>query len=85
LAIPWKDTWEDGHFVVLVAMDGGHAYFMDPSASAGYGFIPLAELEERWHDYDLVDGKKVIADRVGIAIRGEKGLSTNPGPMVRIN
>lgn len=83
--IPWRDTWEDGHFVVLVAIDSEFVYFMDPSASAGYGYMPLTELDDRWHDYDLVDGQKVVADHVGIVIRGKTPLTTSPGPLIRVN
>jgi hypothetical protein len=83
--IPWRDTWEEGHFVVLVAMDSAFVYFMDPSAAAGYGYFPLGELDDRWHDYDVVNGQKVVSDHVGIAIRGKKALKTNPGPLVRVN
>jgi predicted double-glycine peptidase len=82
--LPWADDWEDGHFVVLVALDADYAYFMDPSAAAGYAYMPLAELDERWHDYDMVNGKKVVADHAGVAVRGAQGLTTNPGPLVRV-
>lgn len=53
---PWKDIWERGHYVVLVGIDRHYAYFMDPSLEEGYGYIPLPELMERWHDYEDRDG-----------------------------
>jgi predicted double-glycine peptidase len=83
--IPWSLNWEDGHFVVLVAMDADFVYFMDPSASAAYGYMPLLELEDRWHDYDMVNGQKVVSDHVGIAIRGTNPMPTLLGPLIRIN
>lgn len=83
--IPWSLNWEDGHFVVLVAMDPDFIYFMDPSASAAYGYMPLTELEDRWHDYDLVNGQKVVSDHVGIAIRGKTPLTDILGRLVRVN
>lgn len=50
LATRWRDLWTEGHYAVLVAIDERFAYFMDPSTEGAYAFIPLVELEERWHD-----------------------------------
>ena len=52
VGLPWPLVWESGHYVVLVAMDDHYAYFMDPSLLNAYGYIPLTELVERWHDYE---------------------------------
>ena len=76
----WSDKWDDGHFVVLVGMDGTRGYFMDPSLSAGYGYIPLGELPERWHDY--VNNEKV--HNIGVLIKGRNPLKTMPAPLARI-
>lgn len=50
----WRDTWTDGHYAVLIGLDARFAYFMDPSTAGSYTFIPLPELEERWHDVNPV-------------------------------
>jgi predicted double-glycine peptidase len=46
---PWKDDGDDAHWVVLVGMDATYAYFMDPWAHFGLGYMPISELLERWH------------------------------------
>lgn len=50
LATRWRDLWTEGHYAVLIAIDARFAYFMDPSTQGAYAFMPLVELEERWHD-----------------------------------
>lgn len=50
--VAWVDDTEDGHWVVLVGMDATYAYFMDPWAHFGPGYLPLTELLERWHCSD---------------------------------
>ncbi len=51
---PWREVWEDGHYVVLVGLDDEFAYFMDPSTSSAYTYVPLRELLERWHDVNPI-------------------------------
>lgn len=53
-ALPWRQIWDDGHYVVLVGLDDGFAYFMDPSTSGAYTYVPLGELMERWHDVNQI-------------------------------
>jgi predicted double-glycine peptidase len=48
----WADVWEDGHYVVLIGVDGANLVFEDPSLLGTRGFIPRAEFIERWHDYE---------------------------------
>jgi len=50
--LPWAETWDDGHYMVLLAMDAANLYFEDPSLLGSRGLIPRAEFVERWHDYD---------------------------------
>lgn len=67
---PWKDLWENGHYVVLVGMDRRFAYFMDPLLEARYGYIPLPELMERWHDYEDRHGPRREYVRAAIFLQG---------------
>lgn len=53
-AVPWASRWDDGHYVVLVALDDQYAYFMDPSTEGRYTYLALAELGPRWHDVNQV-------------------------------
>ena len=82
--IAWKDRWEDGHYVVLVAMDERYAYFMDPSTCASYGWIPLEELLDRWHDCENRTGKRVDYVHAAVIIRGKNPLARYPAEATRI-
>ena len=61
----WEARWEDGHYVVAVGLDDRNLYVMDPSVRGSYGFIPRAELLRRWHDFEIVGGRRV--DTTGLA------------------
>lgn len=62
---------KDGHYAVLVGLDGGRAYFMDPAISGGrLGWLPLAELDRAW--LDLESAGRV--SRRAILIRGTSNL-----------
>jgi predicted double-glycine peptidase len=50
--LPWTETWDDGHYMVLLAMDRDDLYFEDPSLLGVRGVIPRAEFVDRWHDYE---------------------------------
>ena len=73
--IPWTETWDDGHYMVLLAMDAANLYFEDPSLLGARGKIPRAEFVDRWHDYegeaplDPTDRKYV---RMAIFIKGSR-------------
>ncbi|OFZ82416.1 MAG: hypothetical protein A2583_03680 [Bdellovibrionales bacterium RIFOXYD1_FULL_53_11] len=66
---PWSDIWDDGHYVVLVAIDEHYIYLMDPALSDAYGYLPLDEFVERWHDY--ADASYEREYHFGILIRGK--------------
>ncbi len=82
--IDWKNTWEDGHYVVVVGLDNQYIYVMDPSLHGGYGFIPLHELMDRWHDYEDRTGTVQRNYQLAIYIRGEKPAPQFPLPVARI-
>ncbi len=77
----WNQRWEDGHYVVLVAIDEENAYFMDPSVAAGYSFIPLPELLERWHDYENMPDGVWRNQRLAVFIRGSDPIQSFPAPV----
>jgi predicted double-glycine peptidase len=73
----WSDEWDEGHYEILVGMDSTYAYFVDPSAQAdAYVYVPLTELEERWHDVD--NGGAEHVHHPTIFIRGTHHLSNKP-------
>jgi len=65
---PWRDTWDAGHYVVLVGYDAERLFVMDPSVltPGGYAFFPAAELDERWHD--LAGPHEVPVERMSIFV-----------------
>jgi predicted double-glycine peptidase len=68
--VPWRDTWDAGHYVVLAGYDADRLFVMDPSVltPGGYAFFPRAELDERWHDLAGHDNVRVA--RMTIFVRG---------------
>jgi predicted double-glycine peptidase len=79
----WPDTWEDGHYAVVSAIDDHYVYLMDPSAGPGYTYIPIAEFLERWHDYETTESGRVETRQLAIYIKGGTPLSSFPGPLIR--
>jgi predicted double-glycine peptidase len=69
-ALPWRETWDAGHYVLLVGYDAEHLFVMDPSVMTpgAYAFLPRAELDERWHD--LAGPDDVHVERMAIFARG---------------
>lgn len=45
--LTWSDDYGDGHWMVVVGMDGKNVYLEDPYILGSKGFIPRQELEER--------------------------------------
>lgn len=80
----WESKWEDGHYVVAVGLDDRNLYVMDPSVRGSYGFIPRAELLRRWHDFEIVGGRRVEYDRLGIVLRGTPAFRRFPEAPVRV-
>ncbi len=66
--IKWENTWENGHYVVLIGYDDKKFIFEDPSAFIRT-YLTYKEFSKRWHDLDI-DEKKYINH--GIAIFGKK-------------
>jgi predicted double-glycine peptidase len=68
--VPWRDVWNAGHYVLMVAYDDERLFFVDPSTMAptGYVFLPRGELDERWHD--LAGERNVPVGRMAIFAYG---------------
>lgn len=79
--VQWRDTWDEGHYVVAVGYDERNMYFMDPSTLGHYTFIPIPEFLDRWHDMD--DQVKLI--RFGMVIRGEGSTIYDPDSIKRLD
>ncbi len=80
--IPYRETWDAGHYVVMVGYDDERLFFADPSTMTphGYAFLPRVELEERWHDLAGMSDDRV--ERMAIFVRGSarRALESAPPP-----
>ncbi len=68
---PYRETWDAGHYVLMVGYDSERLFFADPSTMSphGYVFLPRGELDERWHDLAGIGDDRV--ERMAIFVRGE--------------
>jgi ABC-type bacteriocin/lantibiotic exporter with double-glycine peptidase domain len=80
----WRTRWEDGHYVVVVGISAERVYVMDPSVRTGYAYLDRADFLDRWHDYDVENGRRITYDHLGIVIRGDHPLARYPAPPVPI-
>jgi hypothetical protein len=65
--VDWRSDWNDGHYAVLVAIDGEELVFEDPSVLGSRTQLPRREFEARWHDVDF--GQRHI--HAAIVFRGK--------------
>lgn len=68
-----EEDWQNGHYVVVLAVDKDYVYYEDPYVRMGKGFVPRATFDEHWHHVmggDLERGPKLM--HLGIFIHGEK-------------
>jgi predicted double-glycine peptidase len=86
-SIPWTETWDDGHYMVLLSTDAENLYFEDPSLLGPRGVIPRAEFVDRWHDYegdpplDPSDRKYI---RMAMFFKGGRPAPSAPVPVERV-
>ncbi len=64
----YKDTWNDGHFAVVIGYTNKDVLFSDPSLFST-GYMPVQEFLDRWHDYDEGEIKTY---QLGIAVYGKE-------------
>lgn len=79
---PYRETWDAGHYVVMVGYDDDRLFFADPCTMTphGYAFLLRGELEERWHDLAGLRDDRV--ERMAIFVRGalRRSLESVPAP-----
>ncbi len=80
---PWLETWDAGHYVLLIGYDEQRLYFADPSRATplGYAFLLRTELEARWHD--LAGPHDLRVERMAIFVRGTSRWSSSDAPAPR--
>jgi predicted double-glycine peptidase len=77
---PWRETWDAGHYVVMVGYDERRLFFVDPSRATprGYAYLERDELDERWHD--LAGDDDVPVERMTIFVRGSRRWEPTEAP-----
>jgi uncharacterized protein len=80
----WRDDWDDGHYVVVVAIDDGRLYAMDPSSDTGYAWLPVDELVDRWHDFEDRHGPRNEFSHGALFVTGTSHASSRPSRPVRM-
>jgi ABC-type bacteriocin/lantibiotic exporter with double-glycine peptidase domain len=80
-ALPWRETWDAGHYVLLAGYDAERLFVMDPSVMTpgAYAYLPRRELDERWHD--LAGPDDVHLERMAIFVRGRGPRWVPDGPV----
>lgn len=82
-AVDWANRWDDGHYSVVVAMDEGFLYLMDPSAGPRYTYVPLGEFQTRWHDAVRDEqGRWIPQQGLAVVVRGENPLPAFPASLI---
>lgn len=67
----YADEWEDGHYVVVIGVDQENVYLMDPSLLGCYSYLPRAQFQERWHDYENgPNNERIVLEQFGIFFSG---------------
>lgn len=64
-----KNSYRDGHFVVVTGYDDTKFIIEDPSLNNKIGYILFSELDVRWHG--LGENKNEKLDSFGIAVYGK--------------
>lgn len=64
-----QDDYDNGHYVVVIGYDDLHIVVEDPSLNNKLGYIPLEELDIRWHGIGRSKEEKL--DHFGIAVVGD--------------
>ncbi|HLK38953.1 MAG TPA: C39 family peptidase [Polyangiaceae bacterium] len=69
---PWSETWDAGHYVVMVGYDAERLFFGDPGnlTPGAYAFLGRAEMEDRWHD--LAGDNDAPVRRMAVFVRGTR-------------
>ena len=67
-ARPYRELWDDGHWVVAIGYDRRRIYYEDPSAFHRT-WLADEELRQRWHDMDR--GKRIRQWGCTVLVKGQ--------------
>jgi ABC-type bacteriocin/lantibiotic exporter with double-glycine peptidase domain len=65
---PYRELWDDGHWVVAIGYDRYRIYYEDPSAFHRT-WLADEELRQRWHDVDR--GKRIRQWGCTVLVKGQ--------------
>ncbi|MDQ3341157.1 MAG: C39 family peptidase [Myxococcota bacterium] len=77
----FASVWDSGHWVVAIGYDARGVYFEDPSLEDARGFLSHEALDERWHDIEGPEERRV--HRYGIEIWRQRVVRTQRVSRVR--
>ena len=66
-----EEEWDNGHYIVVLAVDENYVYFQDPYVRMSKAFAPRKDFEDHWHQVmggDVEKNPKLM--HLGILIRG---------------
>lgn len=75
-----KKGCNDGHWLIAIGYDSENIYFEDPALTISRGYIPINELDNRWHDYEYLNeqdakrNNKLNSDHYGLVVFGKKTI-----------
>ena len=72
--VSFANVWDSGHWVVAIGHDVRGVYFADPSLADARGFLTQDALDERWHDVEGPDDRRV--QRYGVELWRQRIAST---------
>lgn len=74
----WETDWDDGHYAVVIGIEGNELVFEDPSVLGSRVQLSRPEFEARWHDVDF--GQRHV--HAAILLRGR--VPAPPAARVRM-
>jgi hypothetical protein len=70
------EDWDNGHYIVVLAIDQDYVYFQDPYVRMSKAFVPRKTFEEHWHQV-MGGATNPRLIHLAIFIRGEKPVQSN--------
>jgi uncharacterized protein len=73
------EDWDNGHYIVVLAVDKDYVYFQDPYARMSKAFMPRATFVEHWHQ--VMGGnqeKNPKLMQMGIFVKGNRVAERKP-------
>jgi len=73
---PWSTDWDDGHYAIVLGYDAKNLFFMDPSTSGHYTYVPIEQFLARWHD--VLGTAEVHTQHIAVFVHGSRAVPAPP-------